>query len=131
MIFWRKVFRVLKSQFYAKKSFFTILGGGERRVCPPPGCAPELYCKSNTKNVVAKTYMRKILIFHTKYPNNFRASLRNWKKKNFWRKIVIFHTKYPKILAPPSATGKNMILWRKIVIFHTKYPKNVRTSFRN
>jgi hypothetical protein len=42
-------------------------------------------------------------IFHTKYPNNFRASLRNWKKYDFWRKIVIFHTKYPKILAPPSA----------------------------
>jgi hypothetical protein len=25
-------------------------------------------------------YWRKIVIFHTKYPNNFRASLRNWKK---------------------------------------------------
>jgi hypothetical protein len=33
-----------------------------------------------------------------KYPNNFRASLRNWKKYDFiCRKIVIFHTKYPKI----------------------------------
>jgi hypothetical protein len=26
---------------------------------------------------------RKIEIFHTKYPNNFRASLRNWKKYDF------------------------------------------------
>jgi hypothetical protein len=25
----------------------------------------------------------------------------------FLRKIVIFHTKYPKIFAPPSAIGKN------------------------
>ena len=34
---------------------------------------------------------------HTKYPKNFRASLRIWKKNLiFWRKIVIFHTKYPK-----------------------------------
>ena len=40
-----------------------------------------------------------------------------------WRKIVIFHTKYPQNFAPPSAIGKNMIFWRKIVIFHTKYPK--------
>jgi hypothetical protein len=42
-----------KSRFYAKKSFFPILGGAR---------APELYCKSNTKNVVAKTYMYQILI---------------------------------------------------------------------
>ena len=38
----------------------------------------------------------------------------------FWREIVIFHTKYPQNFAPPSAIGKNMIFWRKIVIFHTK-----------
>jgi hypothetical protein len=25
----------------------------------------------------------KIVIFHMKYPNNFRASLRNWKKYDF------------------------------------------------
>ena len=25
----------------------------------------------------------KIVIFHTKYPNNFRGSLRNWKKYDF------------------------------------------------
>ena len=33
-----------------------------------------------------------------------------------WRKIVIFHTKYPNIFAPPSAIGKNKIFWSKIVI---------------
>jgi hypothetical protein len=28
-------------------------------------------------------FRRKIVIFHTKYPKNFRASLRKWKKYNF------------------------------------------------
>ena len=28
-------------------------------------------------------FWRKIVIFHTKYHNNFRASLRNWKKYDF------------------------------------------------
>jgi hypothetical protein len=36
-----------------------------------------------------KKLRRKIAIFHTKYPNNFRASLRHWKNMIFWRKIVI------------------------------------------
>jgi hypothetical protein len=49
----------------------------------------------------------------------------------FWRKIVIFHTKYPKNFRASSAIGKNMIFWRKIVIFHTKYPKNVPASLRS
>jgi hypothetical protein len=53
------------------------------------------------------------------------------KNRIFLRKIVIFHTKYPKIFAPPFAIGKKMIFWRKIVIFHTKYPNNVRTSLRS
>jgi hypothetical protein len=43
-----------------------------------------------------KVFWCKIVIFHMKYPNNFRASLHNWKNIIFWRKIVIFHTKYPK-----------------------------------
>jgi hypothetical protein len=46
----------------------------------------------------------------------------------FLHKIVIFHTKYLQNFAPPSAIGKNMIFWRKIVIFHTKYPKKFCTS---
>jgi hypothetical protein len=29
-------------------------------------------------------FWRKIVIFHTKYPKNFRASLRNWKKYDFF-----------------------------------------------
>ena len=32
------------------------------------------------KNMI---FRRKIVIFHTKYPNNFRASLRSWKKYDF------------------------------------------------
>jgi hypothetical protein len=32
------------------------------------------------KNMI---FWRKIVIFHTKYPTNFRASLRNWKKYDF------------------------------------------------
>jgi hypothetical protein len=44
------------------------------------------------------------------------------KNKIFWRKIVIFYTKYPNNFATPSAIGKNMIFWRIIVIFHTKFP---------
>jgi hypothetical protein len=47
------------------------------------------------KNMI---FWRKIVIFHTRYPKNFRASLRNWKNKIFWRKIMIFHTKYLKKL---------------------------------
>jgi hypothetical protein len=31
------------------------------------------------KNMI---FWRKIVIFHTKYPKNVRASLRNWKKYN-------------------------------------------------
>jgi hypothetical protein len=30
-----------------------------------------------------KNNWRKIVIFHTKHPNKFRASLRNWKKYDF------------------------------------------------
>ena len=41
-----------------------------------PACAPPKI----GKNII---FLRKIVIFHTKYPNNFRASLRNWKKYDF------------------------------------------------
>ena len=41
---------------------------GRTRRAPPPKIG---------KNMI---FWRKIVIFHTKYPNNFRASLRNWKK---------------------------------------------------
>ena len=53
-------------------------------------------------------------------------------EKKIWRKIVIFHTKYPKnFRTPPPQLEKNMIFWRKILIFHTKYPNNFRASLRS
>jgi hypothetical protein len=45
-------------------------GGGRTR-----GVPPEI-----GKNMI---FWRKIVIFHTKYPNNFRASLRNWQIYDF------------------------------------------------
>jgi hypothetical protein len=42
----------------------------------PGGGAPARPPKIG-KNMI---FWRKIVIFHTKYPNNFRASLRNWEK---------------------------------------------------
>ena len=59
-------------------------GGGRTRRAPPP--------LKLEKNMF---FWRKIVIFHTKYPKIFRASLRIVKTMIFWRKIVIFHTKYP------------------------------------
>jgi hypothetical protein len=32
------------------------------------------------KNII---FLRKIVIFHTKFPKKFRAALRNWKKYDF------------------------------------------------
>ena len=49
-----------------------IQGGGAQTAPPPP---PKI-----GKNMIL---WRKIVISHTKYPNNFRASLRNWKQYNF------------------------------------------------
>ena len=40
-----------------------------------PGADPKI-----GKNMI---FWRKIVIFHTKYPKNFRASLRHWKKSDF------------------------------------------------
>ena len=48
-------------------------GGAHPARAPPPPLKLE-------KNMI---FWRKIVIFHTKYPNNFRASLRNWKKYDF------------------------------------------------
>ena len=62
-----------------------IQGGGVHPARAPPKIGKSMI------------FWRKIVIFHTKYPKNVRASLRHWKKYDFWRKIVIFHTKYPKI----------------------------------
>jgi hypothetical protein len=59
-----------------------------------------------------------------------RPPLKLEKNMNFWRKIVIFHTKYPNNFRA-SAIGKKLIFWRKIVIFHTKYPKHFRASLHS
>ena len=49
-------------------------------------------------------FLRKIVIFHTKYPKNVRASLRNWKKYDFLAYNRDFsHEIPPLIFAPPSA----------------------------
>ena len=56
---------------------FTTQGRIQREAhpAPPPPPPPKI-----GKN---KIFWRKIVIFHTKYPKNFRASLRNWKKYDF------------------------------------------------
>jgi hypothetical protein len=41
------------------------------------------------------------VIFHTKYPNNFRASLRNWKNDFFGVKSWFFTRNTPNFFAPP------------------------------
>jgi hypothetical protein len=64
-------------------------GADPRREAYPARASPRI-----GKNMI---FWRKIVIFHTKYPKNFRASLCIWKKSDIWRKIVIFHTKYPNI----------------------------------
>jgi hypothetical protein len=46
-------------------------GGGAHPARAPPKIG---------KNMI---FWSKIVIFHTKYPNNFHASLRNWKKCDF------------------------------------------------
>ena len=53
------------------------------------------------KNMI---FWRKIVIFHTKYPKNFRASFRKWKKIWFFCvKSWFFTRNTPKFFAPPSA----------------------------
>ena len=64
--------------------------GRIQRVAHPARAPPKI-----GENMI---FWHKIVIFHTKYPKNFRASFRNWKNIIFWRKIVIFHTKYPQNL---------------------------------
>jgi hypothetical protein len=50
---------------------------------------------------------RKIVIFHTKYPTNFRVSFRNWKKYDFFCvKSWFFHTKYPKNFSASLRSGQ-------------------------
>ena len=68
-------------------------GGAAPGARPPP---PKI-----GKNMI---FWRKIVIFHTKYPKNFRASLRNWKKIWFFGvKSWFFTRNNPKNFVPPSA----------------------------
>ena len=48
-------------------------------------------------------FLRKIVIFNTKYPNNFRASLRDWKKYDFLAYNRDFSHEIPKKISrlPP------------------------------
>jgi hypothetical protein len=46
----------------------------------PGGAHPARAPPKIGKNMI---FWRKIVIFHTNYPKNFRASLRNWKKYDF------------------------------------------------
>jgi hypothetical protein len=46
-------------------------GGGAPGAPPPPKIGKKMI------------FWRKIVIFHTKYPNIFRASLHNWKEYDF------------------------------------------------
>ena len=48
---------------------------------PGWGVAPGTPRPKIEKNMI---FWRKIVIFHTNYPNYFRASLRNWKTYDFW-----------------------------------------------
>jgi hypothetical protein len=47
----------------------------------PEGGAPARAPPKFENNMIC---LRKIVIFHTKYHTNFRASLRNWKKYDFF-----------------------------------------------
>ena len=47
----------------------------------PAGGAPGAHPPKIGGNMIF--FWRKIVIFHTKYPKNLRASLRNWKKYDF------------------------------------------------
>ena len=78
------------------RHWFVISRGGSRgrrtRRAPP---------LKLEKNII---FGRKIVIFHTKYPKNVRASLRNWKKYDFFGvKSWFFTRNSPTIFAPPSA----------------------------
>jgi hypothetical protein len=54
----------------------TFLAGADPGVGAHPARAPPKI----GKNMI---FWRKIVIFHTKYPKIFRASLRNWKEYDF------------------------------------------------
>jgi hypothetical protein len=60
----------------AIKALFIYINAG----ADPEGGAPGAPPPKIGKNII---FWSKIVIFHTKYPKTFRASLRNWKKYDF------------------------------------------------
>ena len=78
-----------------------LIRGGSRGRAHPVRAPPKI-----EKNMI---FWRKIVIFHTKYPKQFRASLHNWKNMIFSRKIVILLSTPPppslEILDPPLKWG--------------------------
>jgi hypothetical protein len=65
------VFHVKNHDFTPKKIIFLpILGGGGRARGAPPPLNPPLH-----RYIKKMIFWRKIVIFHTKYPKNVRASL--------------------------------------------------------
>ena len=70
-------------------------GGGAPGAHPTP--PPPLKLE---KNMI---FWRKIVIFHTKYLKNYRASLGNWKTWFFGVNRDFFTRNTPTIFAPPSA----------------------------
>jgi hypothetical protein len=61
--------------FTPKNHIFSNCEGGRGGGAHPARAPPKI-----RKNMI---FWRKMVIFHTKYPNNFRASLRSWKKYDF------------------------------------------------
>jgi hypothetical protein len=77
--------------------------GGVGRAPPPPKIG---------KNLI---FWRKIVIFHTKYPNNFRASLCIWKKSDFFG-VKSWGARAPPPLNPPLAYFEVFFIY--YAIFH-------------
>jgi hypothetical protein len=61
---------------------FQVRGCALKQIAPSEGRRENFWGIScvNRKNMI---FLRKIVIFHTKYPKYFRAFLCNWKKYDF------------------------------------------------
>jgi hypothetical protein len=58
--------------FFFPSTKIKIFFSATLRMAHPPRAPPKI-----GKNII---FWRKIVIFHTKYPKNVRASVRNWRK---------------------------------------------------
>jgi hypothetical protein len=78
------VFCVKKHDFSQKKHIFFKFRGASPS--PPPPWTRSWYSLIPFQRLRIENnmiFLRKIVIFHTKYPKHFHASLRNWKKYDF------------------------------------------------